>query len=250
MHLTLEKLQNIVYNNILVIYINKFRTKGVPTRHEPFASAGAVGRFDNMKIIGLTGPSGAGKGMLSSFWADRGLPVIDADRVYHELLVPPSACLDELVCQFGSDILAKDGTLDRTALAALVFADGKAASARRETLNRITHRYVTDKVRELLASYKARGDAAAVIDAPLLIESGLDAECDVVVAVISDRQTRLERLIRRDGKDREALLSRIDAQPGDGFYTARADTVVINDGDEASLRAHADAIIKELGLDV
>lgn len=201
-----------------------------------------------MKIIGLTGPSGAGKGMLGSFLAARGLPVIDADRVYHELLVPPSACLDALVREFGGDILTKDGTLDRSALAALVFADGEASFARREALNRITHRYVTDKVRELLASYKEKGNAATVIDAPLLIEAGLDAICDVVVAVLADRQTRLERLIQRDGKEREALLSRMDAQPDDGFYTSRADTVVINDGDKVSLRAHADAIIERLGL--
>ncbi len=230
----LENLQNTVYNNILVIYINQAGVKG--------------GYLSTMKIIGLTGPSGAGKGTLGSHFAKAGIPVIDADRVYHELLVPPSPCLDALVAEFGCAILHSNGTLDRSALAALVFSDDACAAARRTTLNRITHRFVSDEIRALLSGYEAQGLTAAVIDAPLLIEAGLDGLCDVVVAVLADREIRLGRLMKRDGKGRDALLSRINAQPSDGFYTSRADIVVMNNGDEASLKKQADAVIAQAGL--
>ena len=201
-----------------------------------------------MNIIGLTGPSGAGKGALAAHFAARDIPIIDADRVYHDLLVPPSVCLDALAAEFGNEILAADGTLDRTSLAALVFGNGKQANTRRMTLNRITHQFVTERMNGLLSAYCEQGCAVAVIDAPLLIEAGLHQRCDLVVAVLADRNMRLKRLLARDGKSLEALSARIDAQPDDGFYRSHADVVVINDGDEARLRDEADAILSRLGL--
>ena len=201
-----------------------------------------------MKVIGLTGPSGAGKGELGRCLASRGIPVIDADRVYHELLVPPSPCLDELGAAFGPAILSENGTLDRTAMAALVFGSDAAAKERHEALNRITHRYVTERIRELLTAYAAAGTAAAVIDAPLLIEAGMDRICDVVIAVLCDRETRLARLGVRDGKSREALLARLSAQPDDDFYRSHADVVVENDGDVALLQKEADRMLANMEI--
>lgn len=201
-----------------------------------------------MNIIGLTGPSGAGKGALAAQFAARGIPVIDADRVYRDLLIPPSPCLDALVEEFGKQILAADGTLDRAALAAIVFGDDALASARRATLNRITHQFVTEQTNELLSLYRAQGYAAAVIDAPLLIEAGLHERCDIVVAVLAHREVRLERLLAREGKSREALLARMDAQPDDDFYRSHAHVVVLNEGEQAQLVAQADQILARLGL--
>lgn len=201
-----------------------------------------------MNIIGLTGPSGAGKGALAAQFAARGIPVIDADRVYRDLLVPPSPCLDALVEEFGKQILTTDGTLDRAALAAIVFGDDALASARRATLNRITHQFVTEKTNELLSLYRAQGYAAAVIDAPLLIEAGLHERCDIVVAVLAHREVRLERLLARESKSREALLARMNAQPNDDFYRSHAHVVVINEGEQAQLVAQADQILARLGL--
>ena len=201
-----------------------------------------------MKTIGLTGPSGAGKGALAARFAARGIPVIDADRVYRDLLVPPSLCLDALVQEFGPQILAKDGALDRAELAALVFAGDEPSVARRAVLNRITHRFVTEKTNEMLAEYRASGCTSVVIDAPLLIEADMHKICDVVIAVLADREVRLERLLSREGKSREALLARMDTQPSDDFYRSHADAIVINEGDEQHLDNEASAILTRLGL--
>ena len=76
-----------------------------------------------MLVIGLTGPTGAGKGVVSEIFAAHGIPVIDADAVYHQLLIPPSACLNELVYTFGPQILNPDNTLNRRALGSIVFSD-------------------------------------------------------------------------------------------------------------------------------
>ena len=199
-----------------------------------------------MKILGLTGPSGAGKGEVGAILRARGLAVIDTDRVYHELLAPPSPCLDALVEAFGRDILTADGTLDRATLATLVFADTDEARARHQALNRITHRFVAERTNELLDGFRAEGYRAAVIDAPLLLEAGMDAICDAVIAVLADREVRLERLLTRDGKSREALVARLDAQPDDNFYRERAQFVIENDGTRDGLVGAVDAVLAEM----
>lgn len=203
-----------------------------------------------MRIFGLTGPSGAGKGEVGAILRERGLAVIDTDRVYHELLIPPSPCLDALVDAFGRYILTEDGTLDRAMLASLVFADTDKARERHEMLNRITHRFVTERTSELLDAYRAEGYRAAVIDAPLLLEAGMDAICEAVIAVLADREVRLGRLLARDNKSREALVARLDAQPDDAFYRERARFVIENNGTRVDLERAVDAVLTDLGGEI
>lgn len=205
---------------------------------------------DDLSIItiGVTGPSGAGKGVFSACLAGRGLPVIDADAVYHELLVPPSPCLDALVDRFGATILRSDGSLDRSAMAALVFSESEDAKQAKADLERISHAFVTDRIQKDLRDMAIRGIRAAVIDAPLLIEAGLTADCDLVVAVLADRDVRLSRLRQRDGRPDSALNARLDAQPSDDFYRQHADVVVLNQSDTNALQEQADAILGRMGL--
>ena len=197
-----------------------------------------------MKVIGLTGPSGAGKGTVGNKFADRGIPVIDCDAVYHALLLPPSPCAEEIAATFGKEYLLPDGTLDRRALSAYVFAHPEKL----ELLNRISHKYVLERVDELLVPFSLAGKPAAVIDAPTLFESGADKMCDAVVAVTASREKRLERVMSRDKISREAALSRIEAQPEDAFYTSRADFVIVNDGTEQALGAEVDSLLRALGV--
>lgn len=188
-----------------------------------------------MLTVGLTGPSGGGKGTVASLFARHGVPSIDTDAVYHELLIPPSPCLDELAQAFGIGILGADGTLDRKALAALVFAPGREAELK--TLNRISHRHVLAEVRRLLAVYEAQGKAAVLVDAPQLFESGFDAECNTIVSVLAPRELRLSRIMARDGLDEARATARLDVQKSDEFFRAHSNAVICNGGSAADLEA-------------
>ena len=201
-----------------------------------------------MLTIGLTGPSGAGKGVVGAVLASHGIPSIDTDRVYHKLLVPPSACLDALVGRFGKGILSPDGTLDRRALASIVFAEGREDDHR--ALNEITHAFVLDEVRRMVRIYASEGSslAAVAVDAPLLFESGYADECDVTLAVLADRDLRRERIMVRDGLPSEAADARLNAQKPDEFYTERADYVIRNDGDIDLVRRDVEQLLIERGV--
>lgn len=199
-----------------------------------------------MKIVGLTGQSGAGKGMVADLFFEQGVPVVDADAVYHELLIPPSACLDELQAEFTDVILNKDGTLNRSALAALVFARTDEAKARLQRLNEITHRYVAEKILAILDELAALGHKAALIDAPLLIEAGLHHRCNHVIAVLADRDIRVQRLIQRDKLSAEQISQRLDAQPDTSFYIEHSDTLIFNNGTTQELRSSVLSLLPEV----
>ena len=196
-----------------------------------------------MMSIGLTGPSGAGKGEIGAVLVSLGIPHIDTDRVYHDVITPPSPCLDELVSEFGSDILTPDGHLDRRALASVVFADGN--KEKHERLNAITHKYVLDRVREYCAEFQNQGKTAVCVDAPLLFESEFDKECDKVITVLANRETRISRIIARDTISRERAEARINAQKDDSFYTSRADAVIYNDGDKRQLEEQIKKVLSD-----
>ena len=199
-----------------------------------------------MKILGLTGQSGAGKGVVASLLKEHGIPAVDADAVYHELLIPPSPCLDELRAEFSDAILNADGTLNRPALSALVFAPTVEGKARLRRLNEITHRYVVEQTLAMLEEYEKRGCQAAVIDAPLLIEAGLHRNCDHVIAVLADREIRIARLLERDRLSIEQISARLDAQKDASFYIEHADSLVYNNGTIDELKASVSALLAEV----
>ena len=200
-----------------------------------------------MKVLGLTGPTGAGKGAVSAVFLRRyGIPAIDTDRVYHALLVPPSACLNELVTAFGSEILTSDGYLDRPALSKIVFSD--PSREKQSLLNRITHKFVLDRTSELVEEYRRGGAPAVLVDAPLLYESGYDAKCDAVIAVIASEPIRKKRIMERDHLSEERAVARLNMQKPDNFYIDRAQYVVVNDGDMHALDDQIAPIIEDLGV--
>ena len=138
-----------------------------------------------MLIIGITGPSGSGKGEISKYLADKGARIIDADAVYHDIITCRSACVDELVANFGKEIVTDNGAVDRKKLAPLVF--GEENKEKLLLLNEITHKYVVARIRELLLRSLTAGVEICAIDAPLLIEAGLTSDCDLVIAVLADK---------------------------------------------------------------
>lgn len=197
-----------------------------------------------MFIIGITGPSGAGKGTLTSYFKRFGMLAIDTDSVYHKLLTPPSECLDEITANFGSNVLMTDGSLNRKALANIVFQKGNADKL--AILNKITHKYVIGKVHDIIRSYKLIGIDKCIIDAPLLIESGLSDECDVVISVLSNEKTRAERILERDKISLEMAYTRIKAQKPDSFYIDASDYVIYNNSDINSFYAEAEGLRKRI----
>ncbi len=197
-----------------------------------------------MITIGVTGPSGAGKGVMSAYLESDNIKVIDADAVYHDVITPPSDCLSELVGYFGEDILKESGELDRSSLAGKVFGEENRESLL--TLNEITHKYVSKRIKELLEEYSSA--RACVIDAPLLIEAGLDKICDFTIAVLAEKDIRAKRLLARDGISLEAAMKRIDSQKNDKYYIDNTDYALYNDRDIAELYIKLDRIMLEEGV--
>ncbi len=194
-----------------------------------------------MLTIGLTGPSGAGKGTVASLFSPYGIRSIDTDEVYHELLIPPSPCLDELAARFGKQMFLPDGTLDRKALAAHVFAPHHETEL--ADLNRITHAYVLGVTRQICRELESQGCTEVFVDAPLLFESGFDRECDTTLAVLADPDVRLARIMARDGLTLEQAQARLSAQKPDGYYIERAAHVIYNNGNVESLTSEVQRLL-------
>ena len=152
-------------------------------------------------VIGLTGPTGAGKSSVTSVAEELGFKVIDCDKVARVALEKGSSGLDAVAEVFGNDILNEDGSLNRAALAQKAFSTRENT----ELLIKTVFPYITDLVKQEIT------DDRVLLDAPTLFESGIDNVCDEVIAIISDEKTRLERIMQRDSIDEDAAMLRISA---------------------------------------
>ncbi len=197
-----------------------------------------------MKIIGITGPTGAGKSLVCKYFEELGIPCIDADRVYHNLLIPPSDCLDAIRASFGDVVFSCDGKLDRASLATVVFSNPQKL----DLLNRTVLGKVLCELRLIIADYRRRGFDTVIVDAPTLIESGFHKECSAVISVLSPKENRLSRIKERDSLSDEKASERINAQKSDDFYKENSSLVIINDKDEKALRASIKKILPQLGI--
>lgn len=196
-----------------------------------------------MLIIGLTGPTGAGKGMFSQIAVrDFGALHIDTDKVARQVVEPGSTGLATLVRYFGDGILRPDGALDRARLAGIVFTDKEKLAA----LNKITHPLVTEEVEKHLAKARKENIPFAIIDAPLLFESGEDKICDVTVGIVADESTRFTRILARDGIDENAARKRLASAKSTDFFRKRCDYLLENDGGQAEFEEKIRAFFKSL----
>lgn len=182
-----------------------------------------------MKVIGLTGPTGAGKSTVLDALAGLDCAVIDCDALYRELLDASPALLGELTARFGKSILDTEGKLERKALGRVVFADPQALS----DLNAIAHRHVVDACVPLIQQARAQGRRGVVIEAIALLESGLGDLCDVTVAVTAPLEARLKRIISRDNIPEDYARKRVGAQKPDKYYVNLCDLTIENDGSKS-----------------
>ena len=196
-----------------------------------------------MLTIGLTGQSGAGKGEFSRIF--RSFPdvyCLDTDITAREVVEKGKPCLSELCEYFGNEILNEDGSLDRRKLASIAFGDEE----KHKKLNSITHFYITREVEKWLCDVERDGARIAIIDAPLLFESGIDSVCDITIGIIAPYTTRLKRIIRRDGIDKKSARLRLDAQPKDDFFEQKCTYIIANNGSLKNFGIKAQSVIEEI----
>lgn len=161
-----------------------------------------------MLVVGLTGNIGSGKSTVARMLKELGARVIDTDQVARDVVAPGTPALEKITVAFGPQALNPDGTLNRKRVAQIVFNNPQAL----EQLNKIVHPDIIAKVRQAIIDYKTKGGAPLlVIEAPLLIEVGLDRLIDELWLVTVDPDTQLARVTARDGSKQEALR-RMSAQ--------------------------------------
>ena len=196
---------------------------------------------DLIMIIGVTGSFGSGKTTVAKMFGRLGAYAIDADRVYHSLIKPGEKCYKKIVRHFGKNILGKAGLIDRKKLSRVVFQDRSML----KLLNNVTHPEV---IREIKRVIKSRKEKIAIVDAPLLIESGFYKEVDKVILVANEQNKQVKRLREARGVSAEEALKRIRMQMPFNKKLAFADFIIDNSGTKTKTLTQVKEIWKKQGV--
>lgn len=192
-----------------------------------------------MKIIGVTGSSGAGKTTVCAILKEKYFAhVIDADEIARTLTRKGTMYLNSIVEYFGVDILDSAGELKRKELASIIYDDEE----KRNALNKLTFTYVVREIKENINKLKDK--ELIVIDAPLLFESNLDKVCDIVIGVIANEEDKVRRICKRDNISADMARKRLGIQKDNEFIKDRADFVIFNEGSMEKLEEE----IAEIGI--
>ena len=193
-------------------------------------------------ILGLTGPTGAGKSSIAVELAAEGCTVVDCDVLAHRVVEKDEECKTALAERFGQDILNEKRKLDRKLLGSRAFRNAEETQA----LNGITHPYILKAVKEELCRLKGAHKRFIVLDAPTLLESGCAEFCDFIMVVTAPRDIRKERICLRDGLTEEEAEKRLSAQPPESYYTDHADYVLDGAGTPSNLNRKVRTILKSI----
>ena len=194
-----------------------------------------------MLVFGLTGGIGSGKSTVSSLLEAKGAVIIDADRVVRELQQPGQPVFEAMVEAFGDGIVAADGTLDRQAVADLVFGDDEKL----QTLNGIVHPAVGVRMAEQLAAL-ADTDRVVILDVPLLVEGKSRYDTAGTIVVDVDPDTAVQRLVAHRGFDEADARARMARQASREDRLAKANVVIDNSGAVADLAPQVDALWRRI----
>jgi dephospho-CoA kinase len=192
--------------------------------------------------IGLTGGIATGKSTVSSYLRTKGIPVVDADEVAHQVVEPGSRGLKEIASQFGSEFLTQTGHFDRKKMADLVFQDRTALLK----LEKIIHPLVQSRVAELRRQFEYRGNSIIVYDVPLLFEKNLQDQFDKIILVTSEEAHQLERMKIRNAWPLEESKRRIASQMPLIEKEAKSDFIIKNTADLKFLHQQVDIVIQKL----
>lgn len=195
-----------------------------------------------MLVAGLTGGIGSGKSTFAALLVERGAQVIDADQIARDALQPSQPAWHSVVDQFGNFVLsAHSMEIDRKRLAEVVFNDPKKLAALNAIVHPVVFRRIADAIEMLSGT-----DEIVVLDAALIIETGLDKALDALIVVTADESNRRTRLVRTRGMSPREVNARMASQASADDLLAKADIVVTNDGDIEELVAEADRVWAEL----
>lgn len=187
-------------------------------------------------VVGLTGPTGAGKSSVTPVAEELGFKVINCDAVARNATQKGSDGLLAVVDAFGQEVLNQDGTLNRAALAQLAFATPEKT----ELLNKTLLPYIVKLINAEINT------ELVLLDAPTLFESGADGICDEIIVIVADQKTRKARIMERDGIDEDMALLRINAGKDDNFYCERTNNIIYNDCEQSVLNLKFQKLLTKL----
>ena len=195
-----------------------------------------------MRIVGLTGGIGSGKSEAGRRFAEIGIPVIDADKVGHEVLEPGAEAFGAVVAAFGEDVVSA-GTIDRAKLAALAFSDAESLG----TLNAITHPAIIGRIAKRCAALAQEGHKAAIVEATVVAEAGRrEPWLNGLILVTCREDLRLARILAARDMDAAEAQRRMDAQTPPETKAPLADWVITNEGSIEELRRRVDEIAEAI----
>ncbi len=192
-----------------------------------------------MDVYGLTGGIGSGKSTVAGLLEDYGVPVVSADELSRIVVSPGSEGLRQVAEEFGSSVIAEDGTLDRAKLAGIVFAD----PAKRRRLEEILHPRIRERFEQVLDALEKAGHEVAVYEVPLLFEKDLQGDMKAVMLVTAPEAVRVRRVCARDNVTETEVRARIAAQMPESQKRKRADYIIENDGNVDALRREVEFLL-------
>ena len=198
-------------------------------------------RNNDYIIVGLTGQSGAGKTAVSKYFEKNDFAVINCDLVARNVTNAGSECNKSLVKIF-PDCFDKSLTLDRTALAKIVFSDEKKLKFLNDTIFPFIIADIHHEINRLIST----GKKYILLDAPTLFEAGADSICDVIISCVAERNLRAERISKRDNISAELINKRFDSQKSEDFFRHNSDYIVENNKDESYAIKQCEEIIIDI----
>ena len=199
-------------------------------------------RANKPLILGITGGVGSGKSEAARYLSTLGAVHVDADAISHALTAPGGEALTAIREAFGDRVFRADGTLDRRALGEMVFQDVAA----RRALEAIIHPRVQHRALSMVDQAGAEGAEVVLLDVPLLFETGMDALCDVTWLITADPETRIARVMARDGLTREQVIHRMESQMSDEDRARRAARVIRNDQTVEKFQSELGSLYQQL----
>lgn len=197
-----------------------------------------------MYRVGLTGGIASGKSTVSKFFQAKNVPILDADKAARIVVAPGSEGLAAIEAAFGTDVITKEGTLDRQALAKIIFSDAE----KRKKLNSIMHSRIWAQLISEEKNYAEEGYTAVLFDVPLLMETKWHEKMDEVWLVCAEDELRIERLMQRDHITKEECIERIASQMQQSEKEKYAQIIIDNSGDENELTQRLTRLWEEKGF--